>query len=155
MNEIYNTYLDEMNRDLMDEFGKLMERYIANKSEVFSSSDLKKLAFLEEMDYLEFDDNNSVTHKVPIFSKDLVNEVSDFTLSLIDPIVTELFRDLDEKISGLLSLEHGVDYAEIGNELWHQVFGNINEYLVDTGFFTKLESKDGEGRYLKALYYWG
>lgn len=154
LNEIYNSYVDEMNQSLMDECGKLFQRYIANHEEFFSTTDIKRLAFLEEMNYLKIHDDNYVTHKIPIFTEALVDEVSDLTLSLIDPVVTELFGDLNENIKGLISVAHNVDYAEIGNELWHQVFGNINEYLVDNGFFTSLDYKEGEGRYLKALYYW-
>ena len=73
---------------------------------------------------------------------------------LIEDEVTKLFEDLSKTVCGLKSVVHGVAYSEIGNELWHQVFGNINEYLVNHGLFSNPELIEGQGRYLRALYDW-
>lgn len=153
LNEIYNTFVQEANTNLMRELGSLIQRYIVDNTEVYSDKELEKLVFIEEMGYITID-ASSIVHNVPIFTKELLDEISNFTLKLIDETIAELFSDLEVSIGGLSSVIHGVSYAEIGNELWHQVFGNINEYLVNKGFFQKLEIKEGEGRYLKAIYYW-
>ncbi|NOQ23714.1 MAG: hypothetical protein GQ565_13840 [Candidatus Aegiribacteria sp.] len=55
-------------------------------------------------------------------------------------------------LDDLTSVLHGIDEKEIANELWHQVFGNINEYLVREGILLTPEHKIGEGRYFQALY---
>jgi len=41
---------------------------------------------------------------------------------------------------------------EVANEMWHQIFGYTNEYLVKCGFVQEPEYEDGQGRYLQAIY---
>lgn len=40
---------------------------------------------------------------------------------------------------------------ETANELWHQIFGAVNEYLVKEEFVTSLNYIEGQGRYLRSL----
>ncbi|WP_105620040.1 PE-PPE domain-containing protein [Vallitalea okinawensis] len=154
LNEIYNTFVDEMNKSLMDEFGGLVQNYIHNSDYVYSDKELAGLKFIEEMGYIEIK-GSKICHRVPIFIEKLIDEISRLTLNVIQDEVTLLFEGIQANISELTSVIHGVSCAEIGNELWHQVFGNINEYLSEKGFFSNPKMKAGEGRYLKALYYSG
>jgi len=47
--------------------------------------------------------------------------------------------------------KHGVSSKEITNELYHIVFGQLNELLVQSGFVCEPEFHSGEGRYLKSI----
>lgn len=53
--------------------------------------------------------------------------------------------------SGLLCSRHGVAAGEIANELYHVLFGQLNEWLTETGFAAKPPYLPGQGRYLKSI----
>ncbi|WP_027631944.1 hypothetical protein [Clostridium hydrogeniformans] len=66
-------------------------------------------------------------------------------------IVKEGFDNFVANVSKVAPVRHRVDIKEISNEVWHQVFGATNEYLVKEGFVTLPHNKEGEGRYLRSL----
>lgn len=51
----------------------------------------------------------------------------------------------------LQCLENGVPVGETANELYHLVFGQLNEVLVKKGFAAKPEVRPNEGRCLKSI----
>lgn len=70
----------------------------------------------------------------------------------IEPIVIEFFKDIEANLNEITPISHKVDIKEISNELWHQAFGAINEYLVETNFVKSPIYKEGERRYLQSIY---
>lgn len=59
-----------------------------------------------------------------------------------------------ETVSGQLQITatgHGAAPAEIANELYHLLFGSVNEELVSRGIVTKPPFVCGEGRYLRCV----
>ena len=54
-------------------------------------------------------------------------------------------------LSGLFCQKHGISRKELANELYHIVFGQLNEELVRRGFVAKPDYREGEGRYLKSV----
>lgn len=56
-----------------------------------------------------------------------------------------------ESLSGLRCIGHGVPVKEIANELYHVVFGQINEQLAAEGFVENPPYREGEGRYLQSI----
>jgi len=102
-----------------------------------------------------FSEGEMVEFVIPVFDERVKEEVlnlSNFVLDLIKEDVIRLFSTVKDVCSSLASLNHGVEVDEIANELWHQLFGNINEYLVEKGFFAKPENKVNEGRYFQSLH---
>lgn len=57
--------------------------------------------------------------------------------------------------SSLLCSRHGVSAKEIANELYHVLFGQLNERLVSSGFVAKPQEFSGEGRYLQSIQFTG
>lgn len=51
----------------------------------------------------------------------------------------------------LTSRRHGVAAGEIANELYHVVFGQLNERLVQAGLVAQPPRHPGQGRYLKSI----
>jgi hypothetical protein len=109
----------------------------------------KELYLLESLNYI----NHNQQIIVPIFSKEEVHIISGYVIEIIEKEVVECFTNLDEKIAGLTAISHRVPSGDIANELWHQLFGNINEYLVKEAFYCKIPFQEGEGRYKKAIYF--
>lgn len=56
-----------------------------------------------------------------------------------------------EIMSGLVCGRHGVSAKEIANEMYHVIFGQMNEILVSTGFVAEPPRYETEGRYLKSI----
>ncbi len=54
-------------------------------------------------------------------------------------------------LSGLFCKKHGIPVKELANELYHLVFGQLNEELVRRGFVAEPDYHPGEGRYLKSV----
>ncbi|MCM1181954.1 MAG: hypothetical protein NC337_01100 [Roseburia sp.] len=59
--------------------------------------------------------------------------------------------DTPQLISALLCSRHGIAPGEIANELYHILFGQLNERLAASGFVAKPRKIAGEGRYLQSV----
>lgn len=68
------------------------------------------------------------------------------------PVVKEPILDALNQIHSckeLLSNRHEVPTADIANEMYHLIFGEVNEQLVRRRFVERPPYREGEGRYLK------
>lgn len=157
LNISYMKLIDNMNKEITKRCGEIIceinNGYI-NYNEL-SERDKSIVDFLKEMNYLSLNNKNgSLDVKVPIFySKDneIVNELAAIILSNIYPIVEKVFESLGVEMRELTAITHRVPIKEIGNEIWHQIFGQTNEYLVRQGFVETPENIEGEGRYLRSF----
>lgn len=89
---------------------------------------------------------------VPVFypqDRAVIREIHDLLMDMILPVLKQDFQNANIKI---LAINHGVEIKEILNEMWHQVFGNINENLVIKKIIKTPDYFKGEGRYLKAIW---
>ena len=73
-----------------------------------------------------------------IIEKCLGNAMSDTLIVLADSI-------------DITAVKHGVNRQEIANELYHILFGSINEELADRGIVAVPQHIPGEGRYFKCI----
>lgn len=148
INKAYeNLLIDEKDEILLKD--KIIEKYIdfINGKEITE----KYYELFEKTGYLL---NGKIT--VPIYK---LNEVK--------PIVNELFEimkaivgdDLKKSLSiiknynGLTCNIHNIDVKETANELYHLIFGQVNEYLVKQDFVINPTLKENEGRYEKSFQY--
>lgn len=157
LNIEYIRMLDAFNRNLIEKLGELMIRVIngEKKYDLFSIDEKNLLGFLKEAEYIDVDeDNHLVSVKVPVFyseDKEVVKGIADIVLEAIYPIVKEFFENFNVNAKNLTAIRHNVGIEEIGNELWHQIFGATNEYLVKTGFVEMVKHIDRQGRYLRSF----
>lgn len=136
----------------------LITRIIKEKlyTKDLSYNEKEVIIFLEGLGYIK-DINGAIELSVPVFTREdkrILNEISRFVLNLIDFEVKNAFKVLkdDHSYSELFCIKHNIDIKELANELWHQVFGNINEYLVERGFFERPDYVEGQGRFLQSIY---
>lgn len=117
--------------------------------------DPRTIAFLRELGYVTCTDaGRTVRLRVPVFQVEdsaVTCDLSALVLSCIYPVVQRVFGDFSRQAGGLTAIRHGVDISELGNEVWHQIFGLANEYLVEQGFVAAPERIEGQGRYLKSI----
>lgn len=158
LNVAYNKILDRKNKEMAYDCGRLICN-VTNKNIQYTelSPQEKDLAhFLEELEYLTIKErDNSISVKVPVFYNfemdTVIKEVSDIILNNIFPEVKEIFKSFETNATKLTPVTHLVDMKEIANELWHQIFGATNEYLVREGFVEVPENIKGQGRYLRSI----
>ncbi|MCD4849156.1 MAG: DUF4423 domain-containing protein [Candidatus Aegiribacteria sp.] len=157
LNSSYIHSLDKHNEHFTQVCAEIVRKALcAEKSDSsFSGEEKDAIQFLEELGYIELDESGSVRVTVPLFDVDdeiVIGNISDYMIELIGTEIESEFSNLRSKMQGLSAVLHGVDEKEIGNGLWHQVLGNINEHLVREGLFSTPELKIGEGRYFQAIY---
>ncbi|MDU4891438.1 MAG: hypothetical protein E6344_15000 [Clostridium sp.] len=157
VNIAYNNVLDRMNKKIAYECGNLI-RSVIEKDITYSqlSEQEKSIAqFLQELEYISINEDNSISVNITVFYDfevaTTIKELSDIILENIFPIVKEIFDSFKINVSEITPVRHNVDIKETANELWHQIFGATNEYLVKEGFVATPNNIDGQGRYLRSL----
>ncbi len=158
LNTCYNKVMDEKNREIANECGRLIRRIIDCKVNYNGlMKEEKNLAdFLYELEYVDSSkENGNLIVIVPVFYEyektRVIKELSDLVLNAIYPLVEEIFNRFESKSKGLTAVRHKVNMKETANELWHQIFGAANEYLVKEEFVEAPNFIEGEGRYLRSL----
>jgi len=152
--------IDAINKSFNFEFSSFEEKQMSElaasilkvlNQEPLTSREFENLDILRQFDYIELKEDK-VIFKVPVISFDCVKEIANEVLSLIEEEVSTIFSNFEHKLKGLSALSHQATLKEIGNEMWHQVFGEINSYLIQEGLFLEPHFTESEGRYLRALY---
>lgn len=106
------------------------------------------LAIFEHFGYAE---NGRIS--VPVYTA-ADNKIIDSIAALINKQLGESFVSELTALSTdlpITSRKHGVSSAEIANELYHILFGLLNEELVSRGIAASPHEYPGEGRYLKCI----
>ncbi|MCB2313018.1 hypothetical protein LGL55_17045 [Clostridium tagluense] len=153
----YNTIIDDMNKEIARKCGKLISNII-NKDTKYNELTLKEknlVSILKELGYADINQvNESILVNVPLFyasEKTIIEDISDTILFELYPVVRNFFENFEINVSNLTSIRHMVDIKEISNELWHQIFGSTNEYLVKKGFIELPHNVGGESLYLRSI----
>jgi hypothetical protein len=119
------------------------------------TDDAETALLLSELGYISGRrENNHISIMVPVFYQDeqpLIIAVSDIVLPQIDNAVRQAFDSFSMRTGDFTAVRHMVDIGEIGNELWHQIFGLTNEHLAKTGFVDKPQHIDGQGRFFRSI----
>ena len=119
------------------------------------SDDVETALLLSELGYISGrQENNRISMMVPVFYQDeqpLIIAAGDIVLPQIDDAVRQAFDSFSMCTGDFTAVKHMVDIKEIGNELWHQIFGLTNEHLAKTGFVDKPQHIDGQGRFFRSI----
>jgi len=119
------------------------------------TDDAEMALLLSELGYISGrQENNHISMTVPVFYQDersFITAVADIVLPQIDSAVKQAFDSFSMRAGDLTAVRHTVDIEEIGNELWHQIFGLTNEDLARTGFVDKPQRVDGQGRFFRSI----
>ena len=157
LNLDYINILNNMNKEIARNCGILVSNIIKRniKYNHLTNKEKALIKFLEELQYVNINNlDNSIKIKVPVFYKNdqiIIKEIANLILSNIFSIVKESFKNLKDNQVDLTSIKHGVNIKEVGNELWHQIFGFTSEYLAKEGFIISPNNIKGEGRYERSI----
>lgn len=157
LNLAYIKIIDNKNREIAEECGQLIVKILNSNISYMDLTNIEKEVanLLKNLKYISFkNDIDTILIEVPIFNESdrvVIKEISDFILNEIFESVKQLFIEFGKEAKDLTSFQHGVNIKEVLNELWHQVFGLTNEYLIKKGFVENPQHISGEGRYLKSV----
>lgn len=90
---------------------------------------------------------------VPVYSpehQEYIAEIEGIVEKCLGNTMSDTLVELAGSID-ITAVKHGVNRLEIANELYHIVFGSINEELVDRGIVAAPKHIPGEGRYFKSI----
>ena len=90
---------------------------------------------------------------VPVYTlkhKKYFAEIEGIVEKCLGNAMADTLLELAESID-ITAVKHGVNRMEIANELYHIVFGSINEELVTRGIVDVPQYIPGEGRYFKSI----
>ncbi len=155
VNQAYLYLNNKSNQKMMKRCGEIIETLLMKpfKLKDFVEEDKKYINFLIEMNYLKLKDSY-IKVNVPVFNKtdlEIIKQLSDFILNEIYDILKQVFMEFEKDANQLTPIKHHVDVKEVANELWHQIFGLTNQYLIDKKYIDLPIYKEGEGRYLKSF----
>lgn len=103
---------------------------------------------LEQFGYMQ---NGDIC--VPIYTPEhqrYITGIEDIVERSIGDAMSRTLIDLSSSID-ITSVKHKVNQLEIANELYHIVFGLVNEELVSREIVAAPQQKPGEGRYFKCI----
>jgi len=81
-----------------------------------------------------------------IFEQSVYEMFGDDIKEILSLIITKVMN------SNIMCVKHEVDKEEIANELWHIVFGLLNNFLIKNKIVDKPKSYYKQGKYLKCVY---
>lgn len=139
LSEEEEAYVDYEPDELVQEFLHLLEGEVPEE------------AYLRVFEYFGYIENDQPC--IPVYDKSvnsIVEELYHFVLELIREPLTEALSKIENR-ADLLSVAHGVPVKDIANEIYHLIFGEVNELLVKESLVAKPEYHEGEGRYFKSF----
>jgi len=145
----YNNLLGDMRQKTGQACGRLILKLLRNPQST-CKEDTLVVDFLKALNYL--DGQGQI--QVPVFypeDQDFIKELHDLVMGEVTPIFRECLETMADALP-ITPFKHGLDKEEVFNEVWHQIFGNINEICLQEGFFAQPFESDLEGRYLKAIF---
>lgn len=90
---------------------------------------------------------------VPVYTPEHQKYIAEIE-SIVEKRIGDTMADTLIELAGTIDItavKHGVNRLEIANELYHIVFGSINEELVTRGIVAAPKDIPGEGRYFQCI----
>ena len=88
---------------------------------------------------------------VPVYGPGDAAVMDEVARIVREVILEEVAALLRQGVREITPERHGVNRAETANELYHLLFGHINEALVRRGMVATPQKRPGEGRYLQSV----
>ncbi|MCM1988518.1 hypothetical protein [Oceanirhabdus seepicola] len=155
LNKAYTKWIGKRNNELAKELGDYMIHLATGNIKGNERKHEELLSFSMGLGYVNSDNNEKITINVPIFTEnheEVFNKIAEFICSEIYETLKDILNEMSYRLGNITAVRHGVDKNEIALELWHLIFGAINEYLVEKGFVDKPYYSEFEGRYLQCIY---
>ena len=125
--------------------------YVLNELRVYDETGFCDRDCMQLFEYFGYISGNQYT--VPVFrqnAKSIIQRLSNIVIDCIGIDIKKLLSDSPIMFQ-LYCRRHGVPKEEVAHEVYHMIFGMLNEELVSRGFVQMPDFHVGEGRYLKSI----
>ena len=142
--------LNELNKEAKN-YIRYEPEELVNKFNQLLVGDEVEENYLEIFEYFNYVKDGKVC--VPVYDGDVeavIDELYYYILDLIGEQLAKALREIELR-KELLSVSHGVSVKDISNEIYHLIFGEINELLVKNNMVSRPDWFEGEGRFLKSF----
>lgn len=139
LSEQERIYICRPTEDLIENFKRVADGYHVDSS---------YMAIFEYFDYCQ---NGRII--VPIYnshSYGVANKLYEFVLGIVKKHITNALVAIQNEYR-LLAIAHEVKVQDIANEIYHLIFGEVNELLIESGLILEPPYIPGEGRYFKSF----
>ena len=139
LTEEENKYITCSTDALIENFDKMVEEEKVDSS------------YIEIYERFGYCENEKIV--VPVYnstSHEIADELYHFVLDRIKIHVVNALSVMKCE-TRLLAIAHGVKVEDIANEIYHLIFGEVNESLVKSGLILNPPYYPGEGRYFKSF----
>ena len=135
---------------LLTEFGKSKREFLNAVMEllVHGRCTPQVMMLLEEFGYAE-----AGKLCVPVYTekdKQIICEIEKIINEKMSEAFTEELKKLSSKMN-ITANQHGVAPEEVANELYHILFGSVNEALIRKGVVVQPPDIPGQGRFLRCI----
>ena len=138
LKEEQRKYIDFDKEELALEFNRFLDGYQIKEN------------YMEILEYFGYISNGRVN--VPVYgqeTEEIVIRLYEMVRKWTGDILIETLSKMKED-TRLLAIRHGVDVRDIGNEIYHLIFGEVNEQLVQSGLAANPVLRPGQGRFLQS-----
>ena len=139
LSEQESVWLNDPAEELVEQFNKML-----NGDKIDSK-------YLEIFEYFDYCRNGKIA--IPVYDSSasrIVQELYEFVLEITKEQIASALTVIQGD-TRLLAVSHKVDVKDIANEIYHLIFGEVNELLVREGIVATPPYVQGEGRYFKAF----
>lgn len=139
LSSVESAYVNYSAKELIENFERLIDG-----AEV-------KPEYMEAYEYFGYSKNGRVI--VPVYDEQAyrtADKLYEFVLRIIKEKIANTLT-LIQAENRLLAVAHAVETKDIANEMYHLIFGEVNEVLVREGLVSEPLPVRGEGRYFKSF----
>ena len=107
--------------------------------------------YIEVYEYFDYYRNGQII--VPVYNQNsykVADELYKYVLQIAKDEIVDALSTI-KKNTNLTAVTHEVEVKDIANEIYHLIFGEVNELLVQNGMVAEPMQVAGEGRYLKSF----
>lgn len=92
-------------------------------------------------------------YNVPVFRKNDIQMIQQVAQIAVECVGNDMIKALNssKRLEDMLCQKHRSPGRELSNEMYHILFGMLNEELVSRGIVSSPEFHEGEGRYLMSI----
>lgn len=158
--ELMSSYIklnDIYNKNTVKKCGELIVLILEDEIYVedLSGEERYMIDIMKEIGYINIDDDNRIVCTVPVIKEKDIEIFRDISYVILENIYEEIDKacnSIKEELKDIIAIKQEVSIKEVCNEIWNQIFGFTNEYLIEKEFIAEPKYRINEGRYFQCIY---
>ncbi len=108
------------------------------------------LSFLNKLNYIS-QEGKKYKVKIPVFlpqDEKIINEINKRTAKIVCDFLAQNYLEIKDDLSKIRPVLNKVSFEEVFVDVWHNIFGYCNMFLVEKGFMYNPPETPYHARYL-------